>query len=286
VPVFCIIMTCPVFARADTIRLKNGNSVVGIITNEGKDSVEMELDAGTVQFKKKELQAIDRTTTPEEASALRNQWEEQRQEQKRKQQQLDAQARQEQGVRDNLSWDANWVTLRVPDNSLQRSSRSAGETGLRVQAENKPRQEQKPLYRTPGSQVIKLKGDRTGRLIATVWINETTPLQMVIDTGASLVSFTQKAGEKLYSTGALPRTPLIRPVQTIVADGRKVLETSVTIRSIRLESMVAQNVEASIALAKEATPLECDGLLGMSFLGKFNFGINRKEGTLTLEKLQ
>jgi predicted aspartyl protease len=71
-----------------------------------------------------------------------------------------------------------------------------------------------------------------------------------------------------------------------MADGRKAVESSVIIKSIRLESMVAQNVEATIALAKELQVSGYDGLLGMSFLKQFNFGIDRRKGILTLEKLK
>jgi len=60
-------------ASADTIKLKNGRSIVGIIKNEDASSLELEVGSGSIKFSKSEIAEILKSS-PEDARSLRNRW--------------------------------------------------------------------------------------------------------------------------------------------------------------------------------------------------------------------
>ncbi len=60
-------------ASADTIKLKNGRSIVGIIKNEDASSLELEVGSGSIKFSKSEIAEILKSL-PEDARSLRNRW--------------------------------------------------------------------------------------------------------------------------------------------------------------------------------------------------------------------
>jgi len=66
-------------ARADILYLKNGRNIEGIIKSEDNESVELEVESGSVTFRKEEIENITRST-PEQHELLRKLWEKQRSE--------------------------------------------------------------------------------------------------------------------------------------------------------------------------------------------------------------
>ena len=60
-------------AYADTLRLKNGRSIEGIIKKEDTESIQLEISAGTVSFLKSEIADIIRSSGGE-AEFMRNRW--------------------------------------------------------------------------------------------------------------------------------------------------------------------------------------------------------------------
>jgi clan AA aspartic protease (TIGR02281 family) len=73
--VFCQLIFIFVFSQAlaDTIKLKNGRSVEGIIKAEDGERVELEVGSGTVKFLKSEIADISRSSGSE-LSSLRERW--------------------------------------------------------------------------------------------------------------------------------------------------------------------------------------------------------------------
>ena len=65
--------------RADTLYLKNGRRIEGLIKSEDDDSVELEISSGTVKFNKSDIEKIERTA-PGESDTIRQQLEKERQE--------------------------------------------------------------------------------------------------------------------------------------------------------------------------------------------------------------
>lgn len=66
-------------ANADTLYLKNGRSIKGLIKSEDADIVDLEVNSGTVKFSKKQIERIVRST-PEEAISIKDGWEKKKKE--------------------------------------------------------------------------------------------------------------------------------------------------------------------------------------------------------------
>jgi len=61
------------FAYADTLKLKNGRSIEGIIKKEDAESVDFEVGSGSVKFLKSEIADISKSS-PKDSDSLRNRW--------------------------------------------------------------------------------------------------------------------------------------------------------------------------------------------------------------------
>lgn len=221
--------------RADTVYLKNGNAVSGIIKNDDEQGVTLEINIGTVKFRQSEIARVQKTISPEGASDLRRQW--------------DAARQREQAAR-----------------------QKADEERRRVE-EGKPK--------TGNVSVNK----ETGHVFVTALINGKITARLLVDTGATLTVLSPKIGEQLKgSRGVDKKSSAQKNVELTLADGRKVQSDYVLLNSLSVNDSTASNVDAAIINDANAFS-ENDGVLGMSFLSKFNVGINQKEGKLTLEKL-
>lgn len=71
------ILLISVKAQADTIYLKNGRTMEGIIRAQGQDTVDLEVFGGVVRFRKSEITRIEKAT-PEGEDAIRLKWEKKR----------------------------------------------------------------------------------------------------------------------------------------------------------------------------------------------------------------
>lgn len=70
----CFIMR----ASADTVYLKNGRTLQGLVTREYTDSIELEVGFGTVNFDKEQIERIDKSD-PDETFALQSKWKKEKQ---------------------------------------------------------------------------------------------------------------------------------------------------------------------------------------------------------------
>ena len=59
----------------------------------------------------------------------------------------------------------------------------------------------------------------------------------------------------------------------------------VILGSVGVQDSEVENIEAAILPEEDSASIPEDGLLGMSFLKKFNFKIDQKNDKLILEKL-
>jgi len=76
--ILACIMVFAVNARADTVYLKNGRSLEGIVKNIDAGVVELEISIGTVKFDKSEIEKID-MSTDQSRDVLRQEWEQEKQ---------------------------------------------------------------------------------------------------------------------------------------------------------------------------------------------------------------
>ena len=222
----------PAAVRADTVYLKNGNAISGIVKNDDDNGVTLEINIGTVKFGRKEIDRVEKTTSSSDANGLRQQWE---------------------------------------------SARQLEEDARRVAEETRPRTETVSVDK------------QTGHVVVAALINGKVSAKLIVDTGATMVVLSKKVGDQLggASTGAPAdgKPPAKRTVELTLGDGRKAQADYVLLKTVAIEDSSATNIDAAVLSDENATP-GYDGVLGMSFLSRFNIGINQKEGKLTLEKLK
>jgi len=82
--VFLFLAAFVLEAGADTIYLKNGNSVEGLIIKEDNQSVELDVGFGTIIFDRQEIESIYKSSQ-EETAFLHREWRKQQEETKRQQ---------------------------------------------------------------------------------------------------------------------------------------------------------------------------------------------------------
>lgn len=126
-----------------------------------------------------------------------------------------------------------------------------------------------------------------GHMIASARVNNSVSVKLLVDTGASLVVLSRAAGEKLglVSAAETPAAAKGDTVELTVADGRKVKAKYLLLDSVMVQDARAEKIEAAIILDPQ-TEVLYDGVLGMSFLKRFNVQFNNKENKLILEKLK
>lgn len=225
--------------RADTVRLKNGNAVSGIILNDDEQGVTLEINIGTVKFRRTEIDRVDKNLSPRGVSDLRQQWNAARQ--------------------------------------REQAARQKTEEERRQLEEGRPKTRQVSVDK------------ETGHVFVTALINGKIPARLLVDTGATLTVLSPKIGAQIRGAkgGAASgdKSAPQRNVELTLADGRKVQSDYILLNSLSIDDSSASNVDAAIISDANAFS-ENDGVLGMSFMSRFNVGINQKEGKLTLEKLK
>lgn len=210
--------------NADTVYLKNGRRIEGIIKNEDNEIIDLEVSGGSIKFRKGEIEKIEKSS-PRDSNALRQKWERQKQE--------------------------------TQDKILKQQ----------LEEERKPRK-------------VGFSQD-TQRIILNVTLNKKVEASLVLDTGASHVMLRKNIAEKLGIDLDSVKPDTIAEL----ADGSKVNAKRIILESIKVENVEASNVEASILLDDVGVSDFSDGLLGMSFLKRFNFKVDQKDKKLILEKL-
>lgn len=210
--------------NADILYLKNGHSIEGLIKNADDNSVELEVYAGTVKFRRSEIEKIEKTA-PEESYTIRQKWE-----------------------------------RKKIENQKEMLKRQ-------LEEEQRP----KKIHFSEDSQSIILEAT----------LNKRIKVSLMLDTGSSLVVLKKDVAKALGVNLDKVKTSL----QLTLADGRKINAKHVTLESIRVENTEANNVDAAIMLDEAGDLGFGDGLLGMSFLKRFNFKVDQKDKKLTLEKL-
>lgn len=114
-------------------------------------------------------------------------------------------------------------------------------------------------------------------IIVEAWLNNLVKVNLIVDTGASLVILSQEIIDKL----GLDLKDEGSPMLVTLADGRKVKAKSVILKSVKVGEAEVKNVQAAVLEDKEVT--DEDGLLGMSFLENFLVNIDVKANRLVLQ---
>ncbi|MGE5192996.1 MAG: TIGR02281 family clan AA aspartic protease [Deltaproteobacteria bacterium] len=127
------------------------------------------------------------------------------------------------------------------------------------------------------SDLIKLENE-TNSLWVNVMINDKHKKRMIVDSGATTISLSDKMARDMGIKPDANGTP----VRVSLADGRVVPATMVKLDSVQVGKFTVQDVECCV-LSPEAP--DAPPLLGMSFLGQFKFEVDTAQGELKLLKV-
>lgn len=126
-------------------------------------------------------------------------------------------------------------------------------------------------------EAIKLENE-TNSLWVNVTINDKHKKRMIVDSGASTLSVSDKMARDMGIKAGEGGTPVV----VSLADGREVPATLIRLESVRVGKFTVQNVDCCVLgpTAPDAPPL-----LGMSFLGQFKFEVDAQQAELKLVKV-
>jgi clan AA aspartic protease (TIGR02281 family) len=214
---------------ADTLHLKNGRSIEGIIQKEDDQDITLEVNGGAIKFSKSQIASISRSSAQGD-SELRLGW------------------AQEKEVQEAKIKEA------------------------------KEKQEHEPKQATLNKE--------TGQMTVAAILNKKVKVNLILDTGASILALTGKVATSLGVDTAIKPDKPAELIEVILADGSKVKARKIFLESVSVQGSEVTNVEAAILPDQASSLIAQDGLLGMSFLKHFSFKIDQKNDKLILEKLK
>jgi predicted aspartyl protease len=253
-------------AWADTLVLKDGRSIDGIVEREDAESVDLHLGFGTMTFKKDEIAEIKRSGMDEH-----------------------------QKIWDEWNREKEDLKKRLPEEERLRKEREAREDKIREEWAKQAREKEF------GPKEIAVHADR-GSIYVNVLLNGSVRANLVLDSGASIVMLSKRlAGELGMDLAKMEKgTAKVADGRT-VENALGVLE-SVRVQKYVVKDtsegqtagVEAKHVEAAFLLDETPIPIREgdklavaeDGLLGMSFLKRFKFNIDYNNKKLTLERLK
>lgn len=234
---------------ADTLYFKKGNIVEGIITKETGDAIEIEMGVGTVAFKKSQILKIVRST-PEEQKILKARWKKEKQELQQQKKTLSED--REERFNEYEKWDR------------QERQRKEKET---VEVKD----------------IQAARDQLSDSVLVEVVLNDNVNAVLIFDTGASLVVLSKKKGEEL----GIDLTDKKKDVMELhLAGDRRILAKGIILKSLKVQDVEEKGVTAAVLMEDSPGIGFRDGLLGGTFLKRYNIKIDHKAMKLTLEKLK
>jgi clan AA aspartic protease (TIGR02281 family) len=146
--------------------------------------------------------------------------------------------------------------------------------------DKKNRDEKKKLEEERAPQDVALV-ESQGHIMVEAILNQRLRVRLLLDTGASLIVLPESVAREV----GIDLDKEQSTVQLKVADGRLINATSAVLKSVSVQSSEAKDVEVAVIpdiLAKSGIN---NGVLGMSFLKRFNFKVDYSQKKLILEKL-
>ncbi len=255
----------PASVNADSVHLKNKQTLEGIVEKEDANRVDVDLGYGTMTFQRSEIERIERSNAAQ-TQIIWHRWGEEKKERRK----------------------------RGPEEDRQRKEREKEQRRLfeEEMARRKAKDESTP--RSIG--VIAT----SGQIVVNTVLNGKVRVNLILDSGAGVVVLSKRAAEKLEID-----ISKLKKGMTQVADGRKVETAFVTLSSIKVQDKTLQdeksldepgveikNVEACILTGDAAELKEGpdktvlpDGLLGMSFLKNFKLIADYENHKISFERL-
>lgn len=233
-------------ADADRIRFQNGGTIEGIIKNEDDKSVEMDIGFGTITCAKSEIAGLDHSSADETA---------------------------------NLSekWEKKKVELKASEADFERDRRRRFEEHEKWMKEEGA----KRASEEKAGSIIDLRRDfYTKSILVDALLNDKVSATLILDTGASILVLTKEKGMELGVDLTATKDDLA--ILQLAGDHR-VTAKMIMLRSIKINDVEVKDVLAGVLLEDAGVGLK-DGLLGMTFLSRFNLKIDLKNMKMSLEK--
>ena len=235
---------------ADTIYLNTGGSINGIITRESASGVEAEIGVGTISINRADIKSI-RHASAEALAELRNKWAQSRARLKAGEQSF------EEGRSRRLKAYEDWV-----NEETRRKAREDGEEG------------EVKITHDPDSKAI---------LVSAILDGEVKAL-LELDTGASLVILSKRIGDKLGIDMSSEAKNSV--IELRLVGGQAVSARTVILKSVAIEGVEEKDVLGAVMLEDRGPFALKDGLLGRSFLGRFNIKLDMQKMKMVLQKLK
>ena len=239
-------------AYADTVYLKNGQSLEGLINKEDKDAVELNVGYGTVIFKTNEIERIYRST-PQETQEIRKNWTIN----KTQTEQIKPSAKEER------------------DRSSEKWAAIVGQVETERTAEEEKRQID------ANAKTIPVTLDSRGHVLVDAVLNESVHASLVIDTGCPVVLLTANMAQEL----GIDLESIHNTREVMVLNGNHKVGL-VLLKSVKLGDLEEKNIETEVLLEDDEdikSDLK-DGLLGLSFLKRFDVALDQKNRELIFKK--
>ncbi|MCX5695682.1 MAG: retropepsin-like aspartic protease [Candidatus Omnitrophica bacterium] len=148
----------------------------------------------------------------------------------------------------------------------------------KIESEEKAAKQKLEEEGAPSS--VKFSSDQQGITVKVI-LNNKVEAKMVLDTGASVMIITKNIADKLK----IDLTGSSLDMKAQVVGGHEIKAKRAFIDRVEVQGVEARNVEAAVLLDDTGKSGFGDGLLGMSFLKRFNFKVDQKNKKLILEKL-
>ncbi len=263
--VFAVLLNSFVFASilsADTIHLKNGNTLEGIIEKETPEAVDVNLGFGSATFLKTEIARVDRST-PDRSQQIWNEWDKNKKEKE----------------------------LRRPVEEAERLRRRA--EAERLEKEEEKTKKEKEEY---GPKEVRVE-TKNNQFYVQVLINGKIHAKLLLDSGAGHVLFPRRIADELgIDFGMLERS------SSRVADGRIVecrLSSVGGLEVLNSDDLKPTGVKlnnVSVAFTERVNDIiqegegrifvPDDGLLGMAFLKYFELKLSLEGKKITFQKIR
>lgn len=244
-------LTCvAAITYADTIYLKNGRSIEGIIEKEDSSGVEINMGFGTMSFARSQIIRIARSR-PEDSADMKRKWEAERKD-------LESKKKEYDEARENRFKNAS--------------------EGWQEEIKNKKANE------GPETKQIQISRDSlTKSIVVEVLLNDKVKASLVLDTGASLIALSRRMGEELGVDLSDTKNDVM---ELRLANGNRARAKAIMLDTIKIQDVEVKKVMAAVMLDEVPSLGSRDGLLGMSFLNRFNLNMDLKTMKMTLEKLE
>jgi clan AA aspartic protease (TIGR02281 family) len=241
--------------NADTVYLKNGQNAEGLINKEDKDSLELDLGYGTVIFKKNEIENIYRSS-PRENEEIKKNWE----------------------INKAQSQETKTHADEGKDKAAEKEKLAA--IIAEVDAQRQAAEEKRQIDASAKAVPVIVK---RGSLFVSVLLNEKVPVSLVVDTGCPVVILTANIARQL----GIDLKSIRHVTEAMLINGKHRVG-QITLKSVKLGDLEEKDVEAEVLLEDDKVIQwdVDDGLLGMSFLNKFDVIFDQRNSKLIFKKTQ